>query len=173
MRALFLARSFREKVMLLAFLLTMVLLWGFSLIERSGDTSRQVQSTAALLQEQQVVLNDAEAIEARMRAGIENLDPDRILSGSLLMSELDSMAGQYGVDRSIDSPRSQEGEVFFFHTVNINIQNADLGALVAFAEGIHERSPYMGLEEVRLTADRNRPDRLDARFRISSVELAQ
>jgi len=108
-----------------------------------------------------------------MQAGIDNLDPQSILSGSLLVSELDSMARENGLSHSIDSPRSDEGEVFISHTVNLNVQRADLASLVAFAEEVQARTPYMGLEEVSLSADRNRPDRLDARFRISSVELSQ
>ncbi len=172
MKALFMRISRREKYMLVLFLLAVAIVWGGNLIDRAGALSQGFSSVGYLLEEQTIVLDNAEDIEARMRAGVENLDPERILSGTRLMNELDTIARSHGLSREINPPRSDEGEVFFFHLVNVTVRQANIGSLMAFADDVQRRAPYMGLEEVSLTADRNDPRMLNATFRISSVELS-
>lgn len=173
MKDLFIARTRREKYLVVFFLLAIVLIWAGSLSDRAGEISGELDAAGSLLEEQQIVLDNADEIEARMRAGVENLDPDRILSGSRLLSELDTIARRHGLNPNIDSPRSDEGEVFFFHLVTVRISEARIGSLMAFADDVQRRAPYMGLESLSLNPNSSNPHLLAATFRISSVELTQ
>ncbi len=173
MRNLFMNRTRREKYMVVLFLLAIVIIWGGSLADRAGAISREFETTGSLLQEQQIVLDNAEEIEARMRAGVENLDPERILNGSRLLSEIASIAQRHGLNPDITPPDTEEGEVFFFHLVRVTIRQADMASLMAFSDDIQRRAPYMGLEQLNLTPNRENPTQLAAVFRISSVELTQ
>ena len=172
MKALFMGRSFREKAMVVLFLLAIAVVWVNSLFERSAEVSEELASVGLLLHEQEIILDNEEEIEARMRAGVENLDPRSILSGTRLVGELDSIAQRHGLRREIRPPRSDEGAVFTFHVVDVVINNANIGTLMAFADDVQARAPYMGLESVGIRRDQNNPHILRADFRISSVELA-
>ncbi len=172
MKSLFLSRSFREKAMLVLFLLAIVVVWANSLADRGGVISNEYSSFGLLLEEQDIILDSEEEIQARMLAGVENLEPQRILSGTRLVSELDSMAQRRQLSREINPPRSSQGAVFTFHSVNMTIRQANIGALMALADDIQARAPYMGLDSLVLRADQNNPHQLVAEFSISSVELA-
>ncbi len=175
MKSLFIARSRREQYMVILFLLTIAVIWAFNLTDRAGAVSDRRGSVARLLTEQQVYLDDADEIEARMQEGIANLDPERTLDPLRLQSELNAIARRYDIVPDIATPASESGDVFSYHSVRINVSRAQMDSLIRFARDVQQMSPYLGLEEVAnlRPASGNDPRWLQARFTISSVELTQ
>ncbi|MEX2382797.1 MAG: hypothetical protein WD490_10465 [Opitutales bacterium] len=173
MKALLETRTLRERIFLLLFIAVGVLLWSLSYKGRLDAASSAYNTNAALLELQQVLLDNEPDIRARMEAGISNLHPDEILNRTRLVTEIENVARSHQLTPRIPTPTSEEGDVFNFHTATVDVQRATLGALIAFTEDVQARAPHMGINEIVLTADRNNPTLLDARFRISSVELAR
>ena len=59
------------------------------------------------------------------------------------------------------------------HTVQFNLQKSDWDTLKRFYLELTKRSPYIGIEQFSLTADRASPAQLNASLRVSSVEIVR
>jgi len=62
---------------------------------------------------------------------------------------------------------------FSVHTMQFNVPKADWEALKNFYFTLQARSPYIGIEQFTLQAERANPALLTAALRVSSVEIAK
>lgn len=170
MKSLFMARNLREKFLVLAMLLVALVIWASMFSERLGGLMAERNRLNNLQKEFSVYLDNREFIRQRAEEGIRNLEPNRTLNATRLSVEAGSLARRHGLKPSIDTPRTEPGDIFSYHTVLLSVSEADLAALINFTGELQSRAPYMGLEQVIVTA-RSNPMLLDARYRISSVEL--
>lgn len=170
MKKYFMARNLREKLLVLLMLTVALVIWFSFFSERAGNLLADRGRLNRLNQEMNLYLDNQEAIRQRAQEGIQKLDPGSTLDATRLWGDVGSLARRHGLNPSVDSPRTEPGDIFSYHTVVLTVSDADLGALINFTGELQARAPYMGLEQVIVTAKSN-PMLLDARYRISSVEL--
>ena len=172
MNKAFLLRTPREKVLVLLFLGTAVFLWGLNFLNRSNEARATWQQMQRTLEQQEVWLENADMIAERVDQQIGRLDRDQLLTRTRLLAEINRLARERDLSPSIDTPRTEEGEIFQFHTVTVRLNRAPLRRIIAFTDSVQDRSPYMALGELILIPDRNDPNNLEARYEITSVEIS-
>ncbi|HVU22770.1 MAG TPA: hypothetical protein VHE13_01515 [Opitutus sp.] len=172
-RAFFLSRLLREKVMLLAFVALGVAMWLTNFARRADTAWHSVRTLRSELAEQKEWLANRAAIEAGAEQAVKDLDPARTLDDTRLVSELSAMARDANLKFVNDTPQTDRSEQFAIHTVQITLSRADWEALKRFYLALERRSPYIGLEQLTLAADRAHPDQINAALRVSSVEIVR
>lgn len=171
LRAFFLGRLFREKLLLvaIALLVAVTMLSAFS--RRAAAFWRTERATTLTLAEQQQWLQNRAAIEAGAQQAVKNLDPARTLDDTRLVGELNALARSQGLRFTNDTPQTERSGQFAVHTVQFNLQKCDWESLKRFYLALTQRSPYVGIEQFSLQADRASPAQLNASLRVSSVEI--
>ena len=173
LRSLFSAISLRERVLLAAFIWTLLLVW-FVMLWGSLRSERVVyliQKTRA--EEFEHTLSQADDAERELQQARSGLDPNRTFSASQLSERLDSMARETGVSFTISSPDTQESDIFSYHSVRLAIRQAHIEKLIELDSKLKKESPYITLNTFQITAQRRDPRLLDATFELSSFELKQ
>jgi predicted RNA polymerase sigma factor len=171
LKAYFLSRLLREKLLLvgIAVLAALMLLSNFG--RRAARSGREWHATTVALAEQQQWLANRAAIEAGAGRAVQNLDPARTLDDTRLVGELNTLARAQGLRFTSDTPRTERSGQFAVHTVQFNLLKTDWEALKRFYLALTQRSPYIGIEQCSLQADRANPGALNASLRVSSVEI--
>jgi hypothetical protein len=171
MKAYFLKRTTRERLLILVFLFAAAVVWLVSAAGRVGVRWREGRSVAVDLEAQQLWLDRRVAIESRAAQAAGSLDPIRTLDATRLVGEVSALAGKAGLSAGVESPRTQRTDQFAYHNVQVTFRRADMGALVKFYRELGGRAPYLALENCRLSANRINPSEIDATFAIFSVEV--
>src|SRR5438128_911821 len=92
LRALFLARLLREKLLLVAFTALGALWWLSAFSTRANAFNLQQRRTTAALKEQQQWLDHRKEIEVSAEKAAATLDPSKTLDGSRLLAAVNSLA---------------------------------------------------------------------------------
>lgn len=171
LKVYFLSRLLREKLLLvvIAVLVALTLLSYFS--GRVTRSWRAQHDTTEMLAKQQQVLANRSAIEKEAGRSVQNLDPARTLDDTRLVGELNALAKAQGLKFASDSPRTERSGQFAVHTVQFNLLKVDWETLKRFYLELTKRSPYIGIEQCSLQAERANPAQLNASLRVSSVEI--
>lgn len=170
MKALYLSRTLREKVLVLVLAAAVAAGWLTAAAGRLVERWRGWQQVSAAQRDQRWWLDRRSVIEERAARAVQQFEPGRTLDASHLVGEVSALAGAAGLSAGIDPPRTQRTDQFAYHTVQVSFRRAGLGALVNFYEALGRRAPYLALEQSTLAADRADPARLNATFVIFSVE---
>ncbi len=173
MKAFFLRRALREKVLLLVFAALAWFIWAARGLERGRTLWGDWRSARAELAAQQLWLQTSAAVADRAAAATRALDPAKTLNATRLVGELNALASQAGLTADISAQRTDHADQFAFHTVQVTFRRAELPALLKFYRGLAKRSPYIGLEQFSLVTDRANARQLNASFRIGSPELSR
>jgi hypothetical protein len=173
LKTFFLTRLLREKLLLvtIAALIAVTALLSFS--TRAGVFWRKQRATTVGLAEQQQWLQNRKAIEQGAEAAVKNLDPARTLDDTRLVGELNALARNQGLKSTNDTPQTVSTGQFAMHTVQFNLVKCDWESLKRFYLELTKRSPYIGIEQFTLQADRANPSQLNASLRVSSVEVVR
>ncbi len=171
MKRRFLARTLREKALLVAFAVLAAATWLASVAGRARVVVAEARAVAATRADQALWLANRSAIEAQAAQATARLDAARTLNGTRLVGELSALAGQAGLAPEVSGQRTERTSQFAFHSAQVSFRRAELGALVRFYEEVARRSPYVGLEQVSLAVDRGSPGTLNATFRVVAAEL--
>jgi hypothetical protein len=174
LRAFFLARAFREKVLLAGWFVLVAAVWASNLSGRAARFTRRVHQTTNSLNEQQLWLSNRVAIEAQAQAAAGKLDAVRTLDAPRLLAEVLAIADETGL-KSRTSGESKDSTLgqFSVHTIAFSVTKVDWGTLKDFYLALSKRSPYIGIEEYTMQVDRANPTLLSANFQISSVEISR
>jgi hypothetical protein len=173
LRAYFLTRLLREKLLLLGFVLIGVVWWGSAFASRAGKFWRDQRSTTLTLAEQQQWLNNRTAIEAAAQKAASKLDPSQTLDRTRLASAVGQAAHDAGLRNNYSSnpvPSETNGQ-FTVHSVDFTVTNADFLMLEQFYLNLHKRAPYIGIETFTLRSNVNDSNKLNLVVRVSSVEI--
>jgi hypothetical protein len=175
MRAFFLSRALREKMLLVVFVALGAAIWASSVGERFAATTTAVRGTSTDLAEQQLWLERRLAIEEEAATAVANLDPSRTYNGVRLSAELSAIAGATGIGGSASSEglRTERTPQFAVHTLQFTLRRVSWENLLQFYGRLSERAPYISIEQFSLAADRTNPALLNATLRVSSVEIAR
>lgn len=172
MKAFFLARSTRERSLLLLFVVAVGVVWLTSSLDRLGSQLRERRLAVIEAASQKLWLDSKADIEARAGQAAASLVAARTLDATRLVGEVSAIASRAGLSPVVESPRTQHTDQFSYHTVQVGFRRANLPALVKFYRELSDRAPYLALEECSLSASRANPAELDAQFSIFSVEIA-
>lgn len=168
MKRFFLLRSPRERILLLAFGWFAAIWWGTALVGRSRSFLREWTSLKADAQAQELWLQNRDGILARVAAAGQTLDPAKALDSAQSFAELNAMLR--GLNAELGSQRTDRTEQFALHSVQVNIRQVGLAALLEFYEKLAARAPYLGIDQCSLATDRANPGLLNVNFRIYSIE---
>ncbi len=174
LKAFFLSRVLREKLLLLAFVLIGAAIWLSSVSDRVGVRWREIRTTSSDLDVQQRWLVQRERIEKEASLAIAHLDPSLTFDSVRLQTEINTMAREAGLSKyDVSDSRDLSTSQFAVHSVQFSVRNADLGSLVAFYKALSQRAPYMGIEQFSLASNRADPTQLNVAWRVSSVEIVK
>lgn len=174
LRALFLARALRVKLLLTAIAVAAAALWLSHFAGEAAQFVRTVRSTSGVLHEQSVWLADRASIEALAQASAGRLDAARTLDGTRLLAEVQAIADEAGLkNTTYGAPKDESSGQFSVHTLQYNITKVDWDTLKQFYLALSKRSPYIGIVQFSMQGDRGNPTLLNASFDISSVEISR
>jgi hypothetical protein len=173
LRALFLGRLLRERIMLAALLAILALGWLSNYSTQVGRFLARHKSITSDLADQSQWLANRAAIEDSARRAASRLDASRTLDATRLLAEMSAMAREAGLQNT-SGGESQDvgGGQFTVHTLEFNLLKADWNSLKAFYVAVQQRSPYIGIEQFSIQADHANPALLNVSLRVSSVEIA-
>lgn len=173
LRAFFLARFFREKILLAGFAVLAAAIWLSSLAGRGGRFGREVRITTSSLNEQALWISNKAKIEGQAQAAAGRLDAARTLDATRLLAEVAAIASEAGLKNPTTSEsQDQSNGQFSVHTLRFNVTRADWDSIKTFYTGLQKRSPYIGIEQFSLQTDRANAAMLNASIRLSSVEIS-
>jgi hypothetical protein len=174
LRAFFLSRLLREKLLLTGIAVLAAAIWLTSISKRTSRFVHTVRGTTAALAEQARWLSDRKAIEASATAAAGRLDAVRTLDTTRLLAEVSAIATEAGLKNTTSGePKDVSNGQFSVHTLQFNVTKADWDTLKRFYLALSKRSPYIGIEQCSLQVDRANQTLLSANFQISSVEIAR
>jgi len=172
-KAFFLSRLLREKLMLVLLVALGALMWLSNFSRRAAHAWTAHRAMTTELAEQKQWLGNRAIIEAAAVRAVKNLDPAKTLDDTRLVGDLSALARDNNLKFTNDTPQTERSGQFAVHTVQITLQRADWDALKRFYLALARRSPYLGLEQLSLAADRANPSQLNASLRVSSVEIVR
>ncbi len=173
LRAYFLGRLLREKLLLVAFAILIALTWFSGWTTRVGRFWREQHSTRMGLKEQTLWLNNKSSIELAATTAASRLDASKTLDGTRLLAEMTAIANETGLKNTMTGdPQQESNGQFAVHTLQFNITKTDWDSLKAFYLAVQQKSPYIGIESFGVRADPTNPALLNASVKVSSVEIA-
>lgn len=170
-RAYFLNRLLREKVLLVAFILLGAGMWLSNFSHRAAREWSSFRSTSNDLAVQMQWLANKNTIETKAHEAVKNLDPAKTLDETRLVGDLSAMAHEHSLNFISDSPQTVRTGQFAVHTVQVTLPRTEWNALKPFYLELMRRSPYMGLEQMSIAADHANPQLLNVSLRVVSVEI--
>ncbi|MGC6424113.1 MAG: hypothetical protein ACON4O_03920 [Lentimonas sp.] len=163
----------REKLLCLLFCLAMVLIWGNHWLNRAGiwNDSRRTAAVELVVQSQWIDRSD-EYAQGLARA-LERVDPSKTYSASQLSGKIDSLLRQAGLAAlsDMDPIKTREGEIFNDHNLRVRLSRISIAQLIKLNSLLKQETPYINLQSVRINANKNKPEQLDARLEINSFDL--
>jgi len=172
LRALFLGRLLREKLLLLAFFALGTLWWLSAFATRASVVTREIRATTLDLAIQQQWLDNRGQIETTARQAASRLDPAQTRNSTRLFTEVSNLANEAGFRNAIINPQPPAtiGQ-FSIHTLNFTVNNVEWEALKKFYLALQAKAPYVGIDQFSLNNPGNNTHTLG--MRISSVEIAR
>lgn len=174
MRAYFLGRHLREKILLVAFVLIGAVIWLSGVGERLNKQRKEIKITSSELDVQRRWLAERQRFERQAELAIEHLDPSKTFDNVRLQTELNALARSAGLSNyDVSDNRTTRTSQFAVHSVQFSARNADMAKLIRLYQLLAQRAPYLGLEQFSLASNRANPSQLTAMWRVTSVEIAR
>lgn len=174
LRIVFLSRLARERVLIVALLLVMAVLWLYNFSSRVGQFFTEANHTGTELKLQARVLSNRVAIERYAKDEAAQLDPSKTLDGPRLVATLTGIAGEAGISAYTTSdPQDSEGGQFIIHSILFNMQGVPFAKLQDFYGKVQAHAPYISIESLSAGNNRANPnaDALNVNLKVSSVEI--
>lgn len=175
LRAYFLSRLLREKILLLGFILIGVLWWLSSFNTRASRFVREQKSTSSDLAVQQQWLNNRTVIQEAANKAASRLDSAQTLDRAKLIGAVNQASSEVGLKNGgTTNPSSETNGQFTIHSIDYQVAGADYATLQQFYLKLNQRAPYIGIERFLLyPTNLNDSSKLTLNLRISSVEIPQ
>jgi hypothetical protein len=174
LRAYFLALQLREKLLLVAFALLILVVWGSNFSKRGLQFKRTVTTSTRNLSAQQTILDSQGAIEEAVRKTADGLVAARTLDASGLLATVSSLAKEAGIPlESRGDARSETSGQFNVHTREFVINRADYAAFKNFYLLLEGRSPYIGIERFTQLPAPGNPALVTVTMMLSAPEVVR
>lgn len=165
--------TIREQLLALIFIFVMLFLWTGSILKRgkAWNEERQLAQSDLLVQNQW--LERADDYETSYSKALKRVDPQKTFKGPRLSGKIDAILRQADLSNAadIDPVKTREGEIFNDHTIRVRLKRISIAKLIQLNELLLQKSPYINIQSVRITKNRNKPEELDIRFEINSFDL--
>ncbi|TAG33551.1 MAG: general secretion pathway protein GspM [Verrucomicrobia bacterium] len=171
LKAWFLGRLLREKILVLGLVLLGALIWLSSAAEAMKINQRSLAAAKSKLNAQALWLDNRAAIEEAARSAAGNLDASKTFDATFLVAEVTGMARRANLTVNTEPPRTQRSPQFAIHTLQLTTRRAELAAVIRFYQELAAKAPYLGLEQISIQGDRSAPGLLNVTLQITSVEL--
>ncbi|BET65386.1 hypothetical protein ASA1KI_03040 [Opitutales bacterium ASA1] len=172
LRAGFLARARREKILTVLFLVVLVLIWASTYLTRYKAFSLALAAERATAGAQAQWLDDQESIEGDYAAAITRLSDAALPTRSEVQAQIDALLSKHAIARyRIDPPQTQTSDRLVFHTFSVSMERAEYSQLQAFQNELAATLPTVNLEQITLQSERSNPAQLNTRLRLVAVEL--
>lgn len=175
LRAYFLSRALREKLLLVAFIVIGLLWWLSAYGTRASTFWRQQRASAAQLAEQNQWIRNKSQIEQSAQRAAGQLDPAKTLNANQLVSTVQQLANDTGLKnfQLSGQPQSTPGAQFALHTASFVIRNAEWEAVRGFYAALQQRAPYIAVDTFNLSSNPNNQAQLTLGLRVESVEIVR
>ncbi|MEY4940146.1 MAG: hypothetical protein RIQ93_1881 [Verrucomicrobiota bacterium] len=179
LRAYFLSRLLREKLLLVALVAVGAVIWISSFSSRAGLLWRGQKVTTTELKDQDRWLRDRPRVEAAAQKAAAQLDPAKTLDGTRLFTTVRQLALDNGLRNITNNgltPLGSNGQ-FSVNTLGVTITANDPNgeknweSLTNFYKALQTRSPYVAIDQVILTPMRGNSGQLSLFLKVSSVEI--
>jgi len=173
-RAFFLGRLLREKILLIALALGIAIVWFSSWSGRFGRFWTEQNHTTSELKTQALWLTNRGAIERSASSAAAQLVPSETLNANRLNAAVNGIATDAGLTNfHIDDPTDVSNGQFSVHTIPFSCSKVSWDALKTFYLHLQHKAPYLTIESMAVVAERSDPNMLDIVLKISSVEVGQ
>jgi hypothetical protein len=169
LRAFFLSRLLREKILLLVFALGIAVIWLWSLAGRADQFLAEERHTTVSLTEQARWLANRDSVDKAAQEAARAFKPEQTLDSTRLLAAIQSIANECGLHNF----RTEQGEDastprFSVHALQFTVNNVDYVLLRNFCISLQQRAPYIGVEQFSVV---DNAGILNATMKISSVEI--
>ncbi|MFW5883812.1 MAG: hypothetical protein ACOCVG_05530 [Verrucomicrobiota bacterium] len=170
-RQFFFRLTSREKFMLIFFIGVLLSLVVAHVLSGYTQHYREYSVTEAELETQELWIDRGPRIRERLDSVLRRLDPEQTFSAPELNARLNEIAESINDNWRMREARSQFEEEFRIHSIPISFRDSRIEDLIAFEARLQLEAPYIGLEQVRISANRGRENLLDADYLVTSFEL--
>ena len=171
-RRLYKKTSTREKFLLLLFTGGIAFLWLSYSYTRYTDGFRLLKLTRNTIDTHRQFLALEDYVTSQLVEKSSELDASKTLSSTELVRRVSQLIEPLKLERySINSPQSEEGTLFTFHTLRLNVNKAELESVLKLSDSLKTLVPYVTVERVVVSADRSNQTVLDIQFFICSIEM--
>ena len=173
LRAAFLSRHLREKVLLVAFAILAAAWWFSSFTTKASHFIRYEKSTTLGLQDQAHWLGQKSAVEAQANSAASHLDANLTYDTSRLVGEVSRIANELNLGNKFQaSSATTEGSgQFKVTTMNLGLQKVDWETVKSFYLQLQAKSPYIGIEQFSIARENGNPQILNASIKVSAVQV--
>lgn len=163
----------REQLLALLFMLVILFLWTGSALKRAKVWNSDRKRAQSELLVQQEWLDRADDFEASYQQALQRVDPKKTFESSRLSGEIDAILRQAGLSNSadIDPVKTRGGEIFNDHTIRVRLKRISITKLIELNGLLSKKTPYINIQSVQITKNKNKPEELDIRFKINSFDL--
>jgi hypothetical protein len=173
LRAFFLGRLLREKILLIALALGVAIFWFSDWSGRVGKFWTEQRHTTSDLKTQALWLNNRAAIERAGTAATAQLNQADTLDSNKLVAAVNGLATDAGLKFQIGAPADESLGQFAVHTVPLTMSGVAWEALLPFYVNLQHRAPYITIESMGVVAAPGDPKNLNVAMKISSVEVVR
>ena len=165
--------SLREQCLALLFILVVLSIWSGNCLKRYSQWMSAQREASSILQTQQLWLDQEEICSAEATLAKDKLDTARTYTATQLSGQIDKLLRQSQLSNlaDIDPVRSREGEIFNEHTIRVRLKRINIKQLIELNKMLRQQTPYINQQSVRIAANRSKPEELDVRYEINSLEL--
>jgi hypothetical protein len=175
LRAYFLSRALREKILLVAFVAIGVMWWASSLSARGMSFWTDQRSTTISLAEQDGWIQRQNMIEESAKKTAARLDPTKTLNSNQLVTTVSQMANDAGLKKTqtAGTATTTPAGQFAVHSQEYIIREAEWADLIKFYESLQGRAPYITMERFILEGMPNNTNQHTLRLKVTSVEITR
>lgn len=171
MRTFLIKRTWRERFLVLLLLGVVAGLWFSNFMGRYAAWDTRRESAKAEAGRQGMWREQADDIEARLAAGLAEVQGGRSMGAAEFAGALDGLVRKHRFAFRLDAPSTERRPPVAIHTITLLLEKAEIGAIVAMIAELRSTMPLVNVEQLTLNADRRNPLQLDARLRLSSLEI--
>lgn len=171
LRAYFLTRALREKLMIVAILGVAVVMWAIAYSSRASQLIRDYRATNVRLASQQKTLAQRSSIEAITQEAASQLVPANTLDAAKLYVVVSAFAQESGITTNISPAGGKTSGRFSVHPLVISLNNVNWDNFKDFYRRIESRAPYMAVTELSFEPAANNSGQIRGAMRVQSFEV--
>ena len=171
MRTFLLKRTWRERLLVILLLAVVAGLWLSSFVGRYSAWSARSESVDVEADRQETWRSQAGDIEARLASGLAQVQGGRSMGSAQFAGALDALVRKHRFSFRLDAPSTERRPPVAIHTITLSLEKAEIGGIVAMVTELRSTMPLVNIEQLTLSADRRNPAQLDARLRLSALEI--